>query len=447
MSDNTSDHHQFVAGFRQSAPYIHAHRGRTFVLLLDGDTVASPLFPGIIHDLALLSSLGVRLVIVHGARPQIEKRLSEAGLKSQIEQGLRVTDLATLEVVKQAAGSVRMDIEALLSMGTASTPMAGAGLAVASGNYVTARPLGIRNGVDFQHTGEVRRIDSPSIRRQLDDNHLVLLSPIGYSPTGEIFSLRAEEVATSVAISLKADKLILFTDGDKIPRRDKEVIHQMSLSQAREWLSQSHDDVAYFATAVKACSHGVRRSHIIDYEEDGALLLELFTRNGVGTLVTADSYDCLRQAGIDDIGGILELIKPLEDDGVLVRRNRERLEMEIDHFWVLERDSLIIACAALYPFVEEGLGELACLAVHQEYRNQQRGNILLERLEHKAIEAGLNKLFVLTTRTAHWFLERGFVATDIDALPIERQALYNFQRKSKVFIKTLEQGRSHPSRN
>lgn len=439
--DPNLDQQTFVRWFRGSSPYINAFRGRTFVVGFGGEVIAEEQFANLVHDIALLTSLGVRLVLVHGARPQIEQRLNARGVEMQYLNGLRVTDDAALACVKEAAGSVRVEIEALLSMGLANSPMAGADIRVASGNFVTAQPLGVRDGVDYLHTGEVRRIDSEAIHRQLGDGALVLLSPIGYSPTGEVFNLSAEDVATAAAIQLRADKLIYLIDGNGLQLDDGTLVRELNLNEAESFLEEKGELALAIGkslfSAIFACSNGVTRAHLINRHVDGSLLLELFTRDGIGTLISGETFEDIRQATIDDVGGVLELIAPLEQEGVLVRRERERLEMEIDYFTVVERDGTIIACAALYPFSEEGCGELACLAVHREYRNQGRGDDLLEYIERQAKGLGINRLFVLTTRTAHWFQERGFKAAALDDLPMARQELYNYQRRSKVFIKTL----------
>ena len=441
MTKTHKDGCEFVTGFRHSAPYIHAHRGRTFVIAFSGEAIADAGFAGLIHDFALLHSLGIRLVLVHGARPQIERRLKERGAEIRYANGLRITDDAALGCVKEAVGTVRVDLEAMLSMGVSNTPMSGARIRVASGNFVTAKPVGVREGVDYCHTGEVRRIDGAALRQQLEDQRIVLLSPLGYSPTGEVFNLSAEEVAMHAAIELRADKLILLLDGPGLAQ-GRRPVRQLSPGDGERLLSSrrslSEDLARHLTSAVEAAKRGVRRAHLVSRSVDGALLQELFTRDGVGTLVTTEVYEGLRQATIDDVGGILELIAPLETEGVLVRRSRELLEMEIGRFMVVERDGMITACAALYPYADDRVGELACLAVHPDYRDEGRGDNLLAALEDKAARDGIRRLFVLTTRTAHWFRERGFEPATVDDLPVRRRDLYNYQRKSKVFIKALE---------
>lgn len=440
-----SEQHTYVDWFRKSAPYINAHRGQTFVVQFGGEAALDAAFPGFIHDIALLHSLGVRLVLVHGARPQIEQRLMGRSHAVRYAAGLRITDEAALSVVKEACGYVRLEIEALLSMGLANSPMAGADIRVTSGNFVTARPIGVRDGIDFEHTGEVRRVDGEALRRQLEHGSVVLLSPVGFSPTGECFNLSAEDVATAVAIELHAAKLLLLGEREGVHDQHGTMMRHLTMDEARSLLAQRRrsgespdgEGVRHLGAAVHACRNGVRRVHLVDRHVDGGVLLELFTRDGVGTMVSADNYERTRPATIDDVGGILELIAPLEEEGILVRRSREKLEPEIGHFLVMERDGAIIGCAAAYPFPGETMAELACLAVHDEYRDARRGDMLLDAVEGAARAGGAERLFVLTTRTVHWFKERGFLSATLDELPADRQSMYNYQRNSKVLIKPL----------
>ncbi|PJI46731.1 MAG: amino-acid N-acetyltransferase [Pseudomonas sp.] len=431
--------HDYVNWLRHASPYINSHRDCTFVVMLPGEGVEDPNFGNIVHDLVLLHSLGVRLVLVHGSRPQIEARLASHGLAPRFHRGLRVTDAPTLDCVIDAVGSLRISIEARLSMDMAASPMQGSRLRVTAGNFVTARPIGVVDGIDYHHTGEVRRIDRKGINRQLDERSIVLLSPLGYSPTGEIFNLACEDVAMRAAIDLGADKLILYgaerglmDDAGKLVRE----LRPQQVPAHLERLGTSYQGELLDAAA-QACRAGVRRSHIVSYTEDGSLLSELFTRTGNGTLVAQEQFEQLREAGIEDVGGLLELIRPLEEQGILVRRSREVLEREIEQFSIVEREGLIIACAALYPIADSDSAELACLAVNPEYRHGGRGDDLLERIEQRARNLGLKTLYVLTTRTAHWFRERGFQPSSVDRLPAARASLYNYQRNSQVFEKTL----------
>ncbi|WP_116300757.1 amino-acid N-acetyltransferase [Alkalilimnicola ehrlichii] len=436
------DSSDYVRWFRQSSPYINAHRERTFVVAFSGEAVAAPSFPNLVHDLALLSSLGVRLVLVPGARPQVERRLQERGAEIRYVNGLRITDEAALACVKEAVGSVRVEIEALLSMGVANSPMAGFRMQVASGNFVAARPLGVRDGVDYEHTGEVRRVDEQAIRERLDSGAVVLVSPLGYSPTGEVFNLYAEDVAFAVARELNADKLLFLLEREPLKDDRGEPWRELTVAEAEAQLARLRDALPaelgrLWQGAIDACRGGVPRVHLLDGRQDGALLLELFTRDGVGTLLTANPFETTRRATLDDVGGVLELIRPLEQDGVLVRRSRELLETEIEHFTVLERDGMIVACAALYPHRAEMMGEVACVAVHPDYQRHGRAELLLKQVERQARSQGLAQVFVLTTRTAHWFQERGYSTTGLDQLPVARRELYNYKRNSKAFLKNL----------
>ena len=430
-----------VNWFRNSSPYINAHRGRTFVVLLGGEVLDTPRLPTLVHDLALLNALGVKLVLVHGARPQISQRLEAAGLESRFEHHTRITDSNALEAVMAAVGALRLKLEGLFSMGLANSPMHNAAIQLISGNFVIAKPVGVRNGFDYQHTGEVRRIEVDAIRQQLDAGNVVLLSPLGSSPTGELFNLNAEDVASTAAIALGADKMIVLGDGIRIEDSEQRLLRELSPQEAGRLLGEERfTDSAVerqLTAAYHAASNGVARAHLLDASEDGALLKELFTRDGCGTMVTRETYETLRGARIEDVGGILELIEPLEADGTLVRRSRELLENEIHRFAIIERDGMVIACAALYPFPDDKTGELACVAVHPGYRKGERGAQLLGYVERRAREQGLQRLFVLTTLTAHWFQQQGFEAAGVDALPGARQSLYNWQRNSKVFVKPL----------
>ncbi|HEX5677037.1 MAG TPA: amino-acid N-acetyltransferase [Alcanivorax sp.] len=430
-----------VNWFRNSSPYINAHRGRTFVVLLGGEVLDTPRLPTLVHDLALLNALGVKLVLVHGARPQISQRLEAAGLESRFEHHTRITDSNALEAVMAAVGALRLKLEGLFSMGLANSPMHNAAIQLISGNFVIAKPVGVRNGFDYQHTGEVRRIEVDAIRQQMDAGNVVLLSPLGSSPTGELFNLNAEDVASTAAIALGADKMIVLGDGIRIEDSEQHLLRELSPQEAGRLLGEERfTDSAVerqLTAAYHAASNGVARAHLLDASEDGALLKELFTRDGCGTMVTRETYETLRGARIDDVGGILELLEPLEQNGILVRRSRELLENEIQRFVIIERDGMVIACAALYPFVADHTGELACVAVHPHYRNSERGLQMLRYLERRAREQGLKTLFVLTTHTAHWFREQGFDPAGVEALPEQRQQLYNWQRNSKVFVKNL----------
>ncbi|HFH0720394.1 TPA: amino-acid N-acetyltransferase [Shigella flexneri] len=435
---------ELVEGFRHSVPYINTHRGKTFVIMLGGEAIEHENFSSIVNDIGLLHSLGIRLVVVYGARPQIDANLAAHHHEPLYHKNIRVTDAKTLELVKQAAGTLQLDITARLSMSLNNTPLQGAHINVVSGNFIIAQPLGVDDGVDYFHSGRIRRIDEDALHRQLESGAIVLMGPVAVSVTGESFNLTSEEIATQLAIKLKAEKMIGFCSSQGVTNDDGDIVSELfpNEAQARVEAQEEKGDynsgtVRFLRGAVKACRSGVRRCHLISYQEDGALLQELFSRDGIGTQIVMESAEQIRRATINDIGGILELIRPLEQQGILVRRSREQLEMEIDKFTIIQRDNTTIACAALYPFPEEKIGEMACVAVHPDYRSSSRGEVLLERIAAQAKQSGLSKLFVLTTRSIHWFQERGFTPVDIDLLPESKKQLYNYQRKSKVLMADL----------
>lgn len=430
---------QYVDWFRNSSPYIHSHRGRTFVIYISGETINHSGFASLVHDIALLNSLGIKLVLVFGARPQIEQQLAALQIESSFHKGWRITQADALPGVEQAVGQARVNVEALLSMGLINTPMSGAALRVVSGNFVTARPYGVRDGVDFCFTGCVRKVDTDAIQQQLNLNNIVLLSPIAYSPSGEAFNCRAEDVATATAAALRANKLILMMPDSGVKNAEGQTLHQLNMLQADAiYQQQLNDELTqlHLKSAIDACKQGVRRAHLINHNTDGAILLELYTRDGSGTMITTDTYEGLRQATINDVGGILELIQPLEDQQVLAHRSREQLELEIEQFTVIERDGMIIACAALYPY-DQHCAELACVAVHNDYQRQGRASELLEHIQQQCLQKDIQTLFILTTHTAHWFIEKGFSEGKLEQIPMRRRDMYNVQRNSKIYIKNL----------
>lgn len=433
------DSDQFIQWFRSASPYIRVHRGKTFVLHINDETVNSDQFTPLVHDLALLNSLGIRLVIVFGCRASIEKQLTKNNIGSEYHQGIRITDAQALEYVKEVAGKIRIEIESSLSMGLGNTPMSNACLRVSSGNYVTAKPLGVIEGVDYQYTGEVRNIDAGVIEKKLEDNEIVLISPVAYSSTGEAFNLSSYRLSSSIAIALQADKLIYLMEAEGLCDDKGEIIREMDGLKATGLMYKSapqYENYFYLESSVSAINQGVKRVHLLDRRVNGAIIQELFSRDGIGTMISSTPYDVLRKATIEDIAGLLDIIEPLESQGILVPRSREKLELEIDYFTVIERDGVVIACAALYPY-KEGLAEIACLVVNQAYCNNGRGDQLMSIMENNAKKNNINKLFIFTTQAEHWFLERGFVNAKLDDLPVERKKLYNIQRKSKLLVKNI----------
>ncbi len=431
---------QFVAWLRRVAPYIHGFRGKTFVIGIPGEMFISGGINALIQDISLLHAMGMRIVIVNGCRPQINEQLRLRGQEGRYHKEVRITDQVALECAKEAAGEIRLDMEAGFSQGLPTTPMANAGVRVVSGNFVLSRPVGIVDGVDFIYSGLVRKVDSQMIRLALDNGLIVLLSNIGYSATGDAFNLMMEDVAAATAIALDADKLVFVSEVDGVNDDNGNLLSEISEAQAKRLLAADSVPApvrTYLRAALHACEGGVARSHIVPFSMDGSVLLEFFLHDGVGSMVVEETLEALREATIDDVGGILAIIQPLEEDGTLVKRDRALIEAEITNFTVIEHDRVIFGCAALYAFPEEGMAEMACLAVNPEAQSLGDGERLVRRIEQRARALGITRLFVLTTRTAHWFLKRGFVLGSVDDLPVSRKKLYNWQRKSLVLLKTL----------
>ncbi|WP_371324501.1 amino-acid N-acetyltransferase [Dechloromonas sp. ZY10] len=439
MSDTAYDEN-FVAWFRAVTPYINAFRGRTFVIAFGGKAVQSEFAKTLAYDVNLLVALGIRLVLVHGARPQIEEELREKNLESKYHRGYRVTDAEALDCVLDAVGSVYLEIEAMLSQGLPNTPMANSRIRVIGGNFITGQPIGVLDGIDMQYAGKVRKVDAEGINAQLGLGNIVLLNCEGASPTGEIFNLQMEEAAEAVAVAIKADKLVYLTDSRGVTDQSGELLDAITADEADdlikdgEWLST--DLRRYLPCSVRATQAGVGRVHLIGFEQDGALLRELFTHDGVGTVITRESLENIREAKPDDIAALIALIEPMEEEGILVHRPRELLEREIDHFSIMLHDGIIVGCAALYPHSEDE-AELACLAVSHDHREWGYGEQLMKRIERRARRLGIKRLCVLTTRTEHWFVERGFKLGTVDDLPAKKRDMYNYQRRSKVLFKTL----------
>ena len=431
---------QFVRWFREVAPYVHDFRGKTFVVAFGGELVNDGALNTLIQDLSLLSALGVKLVLVHGSRPQVNEQLKLKGYNTQFGRGIEPTSPEALECAKEAAGEIRLDIEAAFSQGLPNTPMSHAHIRVISGNFVTARPVGIIDGVDYKHAGAVRKLDIEALKSVLNQSAIVLLSPLGFSPTGEAFNLAMEDLATSAAISLRAEKLIFLTQDRTVMDPDGSVDTELAREDADALLASGtldEDTSSFLGYASRAVKRGVARAHLIPYTLDGSVLLEIFTHDGVGTMVVEDTLDDLRPATIDDVGAIVQLIDPLEADGTLVPRGRSVVERDVERFTVLEHDGVIYGCVSLMPYLDENMAEMACLIVHPEWQGSGEGEILLRHTESKARAMGAKRLFVLTTRTSHWFMKRGFVPGGISDLPKERQAHYNRSRNSLVFIKKL----------
>lgn len=426
----------FIGKFRHAAPYIQAHRDRVVVVAMPGEVFTSPGFENLIHDLALLACLGIKLVIVHGARIQIESKIEGAGLTSHIVDQTRVTTDAELPYVIEAINEQTTRLISAFSTGLPNTPRFGVQLSVLSGNFVIARPMGVKNGVDYEHTGVVRQIQNDRISSCLSSGNIVVVPPLGYSLTGELFNLSIQDLVSEVAANIGADKLICLTDSKIIDQLDLgmgAVIDASSLDQ--KVLHMNEPGAMLKSITPKVLTAGCR-CHLIDYHSNGAILQELFTPEGQGIMVVDQDYQRLRPASIEDIGGIIDLIRPLEDRGILVKRSRDLLERYIDSYFVIECDQMIIACGAIIPYSGK-TAELACIATHPSFTKQGLGRKLVDALVKMARKDGFRKVFILTTEGEHWFIERGFNEASLQDLPEEKRQAYNYQRGSKVLIRNI----------
>ena len=403
----------YASWFRASTPYIRAHRGRTFVVMLGADALASENASNIVHDLALLHVLGVRLVVVHGA---------------QVEADGPVTPHLLAEI-QAAVAKARTKLESLFTTGIPLSRLRDRHIPLTSGNLVTARPIGVLGGVDHLVAGTVRRVHIDVIRDLLRVDSVVLISPVAYGNTGAAYALRVEELAATVAAELTADKLIIYDGTGRVA--DRSDLSTDELLRLRPTWERDPGTARRLDALSEACRRGVPRAHLIGFDEDGVLLKELFTAEGAGTQVSDGDYRVVRRAEPADAGAIAELMRPLEASGALAPRGADLVERRIESFFVAELDGALTGCCALFP-LDADAAELACLV-----GGDALGPRLLDAVEQAAVTAGVQRLFALTTQAADWFIEHGFARVSVNALPVDRKALYNYRRNSHVFVKEL----------
>ena len=423
-----------MAWLREAGPYIEQFRDRTFVVLLSDITRSEFILSRLVEDLVLLNSLGVRLILVQSTRQAIDAHSRDCGIEARYHERRRITDHALLKDIARLAGEVHSELQAAF---VRARHRHHSRAHLISGQFIHAKPLGIIDGVDHQLTGAVRNFETEALKSQLDHGQIACVSHLAHAPSGQMYNLASEEVAASIAVSMGADKLILLGEHAAITDSENQRISEITLAELTGLKADQPDDI-YFRVAAseRAIRGGVARCHILGANIDGAILTELLTTEGSGTLITQEPTAKIRPARVDDLAGLLHLLSPLEASGALVHRSREKIEAEIGHFQVVEQDGRLLGSAALYP-LDSHTAELACLAVEPEQGAQTLGSQLLNAVESQAHEQGLDTLFVLTTQAQDWFKERGFSEASVDALPENRQSLYNFQRNSAVLRKYI----------
>lgn len=387
-----------------------------------------------VEDLVLLNALGVHLVLVQSTRHTIDSYIREQGIANTHHGHRRITDETLLKKIIELACKNELIFRGLFIRALDRNRSRSS---LISGNFVSAKPLGIHDGIDHKLTGSVRRVDAGGIRRQLDAGSVVYLDHLTHSPAGELYNLASEEVAAETAVALNADKLILMGETSYCVDQKGDHVSELALSLIGTIRSNQNDELKRrLDAAERAVRRGVERCHLLGTGLDGAILTELMTTEGTGTLVASQPTTSIRQGRIDDLPGLIHLLAPMEENGTLIQRSRDKLEAEINHFYVIEQDDRILGTAALHP-LDDQCAELAALTADQAAPEHNIGTKLLRHIEEQARAKSLQSLFVLTTQASDWFKERGFVMSSIEELPENRQALYNFQRNSLILKKEL----------
>tara|TARA_B100000795_G_scaffold264293_1_gene244615 strand:- start:528 stop:2066 length:1539 start_codon:yes stop_codon:yes gene_type:complete len=435
----------FIENFRLSAKFINQFHNKTFVIAIGGEVIKDNQLKSIACDINLLHSMSINIVLVHGIRPQIDNKLKEETKKTELVKNIRVTKKEMLNDIISVNGAIKTNIEAALSSGILDSPMLGSNIKVSSGNFITARPLGVIDGVDMELTGQIRKIDTSAITDKLHNKEIVIISPLGYSPIGDIFNLSYEQTAAHVAQAIKAEKLIYYINANGILNIRGELIPELTISKAKHLIESiedpknapfiSYHDFNILKSSLYAIKNNIEKVHLINRNINGSVLEEIFTDKGSGTILTEYSLQNIRPAKTKDINQIINIIEPLEKEGILIGRINKDISKDINSFYVVEHNHNIIGTVALCQYDE--MIEVACFAIHDNYQNLGYGKKLLKFCEQTAINQNIKKLFVLTTQSEHWFMENSFSLTDRKFIPDERKKTYTIERNSKYFIKRL----------
>lgn len=415
--------------------YIPRFREKTFVVAIDGAIVTDDNFPNLLLDLAVLRSLSIRIVLVHGAAEQIRALGAERGLQPSNLDGTGITDAETLQLALTAANRLTHEI---------LEGLAANDLRAVSTNAVIAHPLGIIGGVDHLFTGKVERVDVEFLQSLLTQGIVPVVPPLGFDGDGKTYRVNSDAIAAELAEQLKATKLIFVTGSEGIFRGGK-LLRQIAVADLKQLLAQSAADfspdvVSKARFAASACDAGVPRVHVINGRVDEGLLAEVFSNEGVGTMVYANEYQQIRRALKKDIRSLLSLTKTSVANAELVKRTRSAIEKQIGDYYLFEIDRNPVACVALHVYPEQSKGELAFLFVNPSHENQGIGRKLVQFVESKARELGLAELVTLSTQAFTWFQSKaGFAEGGADDLPPSRRERYDTSgRNSKVLVKKLK---------
>ena len=414
--------------------YIPRFREKIFVLSLDGANVTEENFSNILLDVAVLRSLNIRVVICHGASAQIRALASDQGVKASDLDGAGITDAETLKLALTAAN--RLTHEILEGLSTND-------LRAASTNAIIAHPMGIIGGVDHLFTGKVERVDTEMLLTLLNQGIIPVVPPLGFDGEGKTYRVNSDHLAVSIAEALKATKVIFITTYDGLIYRGQ-LIRQMLASDLEKVLADKKNELApemlsKATHAAIACKAGIQRVHIINGRVDEGLLAEVFSNEGIGTLIYANEYQQIRRAMRKDIRSIQQLTKQGVETDELVKRTRAMIEKQLGDYYIFEIDKHPVACVALHVYPEQKKGELACLYVSGSHENQGIGRKLIQFVESKARDLGLEELITLSTQAFTYFQSKGgFVEGSRDDLPVARREKYDAGgRNSKVLVKKL----------
>lgn len=423
-----------LTDLREILRYVPRFRDKTFVIALDGAVVEDDNFRNLLLDIALLRSLRIGVALVHGAGYQVLRLAEQTGQTISNSDGLGITDAPTLQIALTAANRVMHEI----LEGLSATDLRGA-----CGNVLVAHPAGILHGVDYQFTGRVERVDTAFLQALLESDVIPVIPPLGCDGEGRSYRLNSDAVAVEVAKALRAVKLIYLTTAAGVQRGD-ELLRQLTVEEAESILKKNgaagiSTGLSKLEHAIKATRDGVPRVHIIDGRVEEGLLAEVFSNEGIGTLVHTNEYQAIRKAQKKDVRAIHALVQTSMDNDELMRRSRAEIERTIDDFYVFEIDRNPAACVALHLYAEEGKAELACMYVDPKFENQGIGVKLMGYVEEQAKARGARELFCLSTQAFNYFVQKGgFRLGTPDDLPPSRRDRYERSgRRSHVLTKEL----------